>query len=257
MKLCHSLAVAILMLTAHRLVAADAPADTRCYELRVYHVNEGKLDTLHTLIRDHAVKLFEKHGMTSIGYWTPIEKTDRKLYYLLAYPSREAREKAWASFRADPDWKTAIKASEKGGKVVAKVESTFLHTTDFSPAVKPEAAAEPRVFELRTYTATPGNLGKLQARFRRHTVRLFNRHGMTNFGYWLHDDDQAAAADTLVYLLAHKSKAACDASFKAFREDPQWIDARKESEKEAGGPLTVSGGVKSVLLAPTDYSPTK
>jgi hypothetical protein len=251
------LAFAILLLAAHRLLAADVPADTRSYELRVYHVNDGKLETLHTLLRDHAVKLFEKHGITSIGYWTPIENTDRKLYYLLSYPSREAREKAWASFRADPDWKSAIKASEKNGKVVAQVESTFLHTSDFSPAIQPNEAADPRVFELRTYTATPGNLAKLQSRFRSHTVSLFERHGMTNFGYWLHDDDQPAAADTLVYLLAHKSKAACEASFKAFREDPQWVEVRKESEKEAGGPLTVSGGVKSVLLAPTDYSPTK
>jgi hypothetical protein len=69
--------------------------------------------------------------------------------------------------------------------------------------------------------------------------------------------DQKGAADTLIYVLAHQSKDAADASFKAFREDPDWIAARKASEEKAGGSLTAKDGVKSVFMKPTDYSPTK
>jgi hypothetical protein len=244
-----------IIFVAIQAIAADKPSDSRCYELRVYYANEGKLDALNARFRDHTCKLFEKHGMTNIGYWMPLENPDRKLYYILSYPSREAREKSWKAFLADPDWKKAAAASEKNGKLVAKMESTFLHATDYSPAIKSEAAAKPRVFELRTYTCTKDNLPKLHDRFRNHTTKLFSKHGMSHFGYWELDKDQPAAADTLVYLLHHKSKEDCEASFKAFRADPVWIAAKGASEKN--GSLTTPDGVKSVLLAPTDYSPTK
>jgi hypothetical protein len=237
------------------LVAAHK--DTRCYELRVYYAAPGKLDELNTRFRDHTCKLFEKHGMANIGYWTPLDKTENKLIYLLAYPSREAGEKSWKEFRADPDWQAASKASEVNGKLVTKVESTFLAATDYSPEIKPSTTAEPRVFELRTYTASPGKLDDLNSRFRDHTVKLFERHGMTNFGYWTLMDKGQGADNTLIYILAHKSKEAAAASFKAFAQDPAWVAARKASEDKAGGSLTVKDGVKSVFMVATDYSPTK
>src|SRR5262249_14423915 len=141
--------------------------------------------------------------------------------------------------------------------LVAKVESKFLHATDFSPQLKSPADNGPRVFELRTYTCTPGNLPKLHQRFRDHTMDLFAKHGMTNLAYWSLDADQPGASDTLVYLLAHKSQSAHDANFEAFRQDPNWISAKAASEKDVGGSLTTPDGVKSVLLTPTDYSPLK
>jgi hypothetical protein len=140
---------------------------------------------------------------------------------------------------------------------VTHVDSKFLHATDFSPEIKPAADVTPRVFELRTYTATPGNLAALHARFRDHTMELFKKHGMTNVGYWSLEADQKGAADTLVYVLAHKSKEARDASFKSFGSDPHWQAAKAASEKAAGGSLTTKDGVVSILLTPTDYSPTK
>ena len=199
----------------------------------------------------------EKHGMTNIGYWTPLENPDHKLYYILAYPSRDAREKSWKEFMADPDWQAAQAASEKDGKLVAGVDSTFLHATDYSPEINAVAAQEPRIFESRTYTATPGNLARLHDRFRDHTIALFAKHGMTNFGYWSLDGDQKGADNTLVYLLAHRTKDAHDASFKAFAADLDWQAAKEASEKAGGGSLTLKDGVKSVLLKPTDFSPTK
>ncbi len=239
------------------MAAHSFAADTKCYELRIYTAAEGKLDGLHARFRDHTCKLFEKHGMTNLGYWVPLDNPDRKLYYVLSYPDRAAREASWKDFIKDPEWRTVAAESEKNGKLVAKVETRFLHATGYSPAIEPGAGAHGRVFELRTYTCTPGNLSRLHARFRDHTMALFRKHGMTNIAYWELDADQPAAADTLVYLLSHESKVSCEASFKAFRDDPVWKAAKEASEKEAGGPLTVKDGVKSVFLSPTDYSPTK
>ena len=116
---------------------------------------------------------------------------------------------------------------------------------------------EPRVFELRTYTAAPGKLADLNARFRDHTVKLFAKHGMTNFAYWNPSENEKGADDTLIYLLAHKSKDAGAASFKSFGGDPDWASARKASEEKAGGSLTAKDGVKSVYMKATDYSATK
>lgn len=251
------LRVLMLGLAVGVLTAGAWADDSRCYELRVYQAAPGKLDALNARFRDHTTKLFEKHGMTNIGYWTPVNNPDQKLYYILAYPSRDARKTAWAAFLADPDWKAVQSASEKDGKLVAKVDSTFLHVTDYSPAIKQDVSPKSRVFELRTYTTTPGNLARLNARFRDHTIKLFTKHGMEHLGYWLLDAGQPGADDTLVYLLAHPSAAARDTSFTAFRADPVWIKAREASEKEGGGSLTTPDGVKSLLLTPTDYSPTK
>src|SRR4051794_3491079 len=86
--------------------AAPAAPDARVFEMRVYYAQPGKLDALHARFRDHTTKLFEKHGMTNVGYFVPVgENKENKLVYFLAYPSLEARKKAWDAFGADPDWK--------------------------------------------------------------------------------------------------------------------------------------------------------
>jgi len=244
------------MITAAALTARSAEKDTRVFEMRTYYANPGKLEALHARFRDHTQALFEKHGMTNIGYWTPIENPDGELIYVLAYPSREARDVSWKEFLADPDWIKAQTESEVDGKLVAKVEQLFLSATDFSPAIQPSAGSGQRVFELRAYTTTPGNLPILHERFRDHTMTLFARHGMTNLFYWQLMPDQPAAANTLVYMLAHSSEEAAKESFAAFRADPDWIAAKKASEDKGGGSLTIPDGVKSVFLSATDYSPT-
>ncbi|HXI52954.1 MAG TPA: NIPSNAP family protein [Candidatus Saccharimonadales bacterium] len=234
-------------------------ADTRCFEMRTYYAAPGKLEALHARFRDHTCKLFEKHAMVNLGYWVPLTNTENKLIYFLAYPSREARAASWKAFGNDPDWKAAQKASEANGPLVKKVESRLLSATDYSPAIAPSTNAESRVFELRIYTASAGNLPALHTRFREHTVALFSKHGMQQLGYWSLLPGQERADDTLIYLLAHKSQEAAEASFKAFRADPVWIAAKEASEKKAGGPLTQGGmaGVQSIFMSATDYSPTK
>lgn len=246
-------------------VSAESPAassrDERVFEMRTYYAAEGKLDALHARFRDHTTKLFAKHGMTNVGYWTPIDNKENKLIYVLAYESNDAREKAWKDFLADPEWKKAAAASETNGRLVAKIESVFLKATDYSPEIKPATVGD-RVFELRVYTATKGNLANLHARFRNHTTKLFAKHGMTNVAYFSVAEktpggkEQTGADAMLVYFLAHKSEEAGKASFAAFRQDPDWIAAKSASEKN-GSLTTMPDGVKSTYLKATDYSPTK
>jgi hypothetical protein len=114
------------------------------------------------------------------------------------------------------------------------------------------AQSGPKVYELRTYTAPPGKLDALHARFRDHTLRLFERHGITNVAFF-RPTDSPAADNQLVYLLAYPSRAAAKASWDAFRNDPEWKTVASESQKE--GPIVAK--VDSLFLAATDYSPMK
>jgi hypothetical protein len=240
-------------------VAAAAENDPRLYEMRVYWAAPGKLDALHARFRDHTTKLFEKHGMTNVGYFVPLgDNPERKLVYVLSYPDQKARDASWAAFVNDPEWKEAYAASEKDGKLVEKATETFLNTTDYSPALDTKPGKDERVFELRTYTSTAGNLPGLNARFRDHTLKLFAKHGMTNLIYWNRAEGQPHADRMLVYLLGHDSVDAAKASFKSFIQDPDWVAAHKASEEKAGGSLTeAKDGVLSEFLVPTDYSTWK
>jgi len=235
--------------------------DTRCFELRTYTAAPGKLEDLHNRFRQHTLKLFENHGIESIGYWVPLDKDgvpENKVVFLLAYPNRKARETAWQGFLDDPEWQKVFKASEAKGALVAKVENPYLAATDYSPDIKPSKAADARVFELRIYKTPPGRLENLNARFRDHTLNLFSKHGMTNFGYLTPMDDKHGKSNTLIYILAHKSREAAAESFNNFRKDPDWVAARKASEDKAGGSLTqATNGVTSIFMTPTDYSPTR
>lgn len=241
------------LLSAVPAFAQNTSGPVPFYELRIYQAPEGKLDDLNARFRNHTLKLFEKHGMTNLGYWVPLDNPDRKLYYVLSYPDREAREESWKAFMADPDWQAAHRASEVNGRLVEKVESIFLSPTAYSPAIKPSAGNPARTFELRTYKAAPGKLDALHQRFREHTIALFSRHGMTHFGYWVPVEEKDGAGQTLIYILAHKSPEAAKASFAGFRADPDWIAAKEASERD--GSLTER--VDSLLMKPTDYSPTR
>jgi hypothetical protein len=109
-------------------------ADNRIFELRTYHCYEGKLPDLMKRFREHTTKLFEKHGMTNIGYWLPTDEPASKntLIYVLAFPDRESAKKSWDAFRKDPEWIKVRDASEANGKIVEKVDSVFMEPADFS-----------------------------------------------------------------------------------------------------------------------------
>ena len=111
---------------------------TGVFELRVYHVAPGKLGDLEARFRDHTIKIFDRHGMRSIAYWTPINEPEKSntLIYILHHPSREAAEANWKSFRDDPEWNNVKEKSEANGKLVEKVDSTYMALTDFSPRLR-------------------------------------------------------------------------------------------------------------------------
>jgi hypothetical protein len=113
-------------------------ADNRVFELRTYHAAPGKLKALEARFRDHTMKLFEKHGIANIGYWTELnpKQEDEKLIYIIAFPSKDAADKSWKEFRDDPEWKKVREESEKDGPLLRKdnpVESVYLKPTDYSP----------------------------------------------------------------------------------------------------------------------------
>lgn len=198
------------------------------YEMRIYYAAPGKLEDLHVRFRDNTMRIFAKHGMTNIGYWVPMENPENKLVYILSYPGREARDASWKAFSADPEWQSVAKASEVNGKIVAKVENIFMLATDYSTALQMLASPQPRTFEWRTYTASAGKLPHLHDRFRGHTLKLFEKQGITNIAYFQPmDSANGSKSDKLIYLIAHKDKISADASWKAFREDPDWIAVKK------------------------------
>lgn len=118
------------------LIAGAAFAENRVFELRVYTANEGKLEALKARFRDHTTAIFKKHHMDVVGYWSP-QSSDPKskdtFIYILAHPSREAADKNWKEFQADPEWTKVKTETEKDGVLAKKVESTFMDPTSFSP----------------------------------------------------------------------------------------------------------------------------
>ncbi len=115
-------------------VGTESPG--RVFELRTYHTFPGRLDALHKRFREHTMRMFEKHGMTNVGYWVPQDSPahETTLVYVISHASRDAAKASWDAFRNDPEWKKIAAASEAdGGKIVEKIESVFVEATDYSP----------------------------------------------------------------------------------------------------------------------------
>lgn len=226
--------------------------DTRYYELRTYYTNEGKRPDLINRFKNHTLALFEKSGMENVGYFLPLDEANQTLIYFLAYPDKASREASWKKFMDDPAWKAAYAQSIVNGKLVAKIESTFLSKApELNPGFKP-LAQDDKIFELRTYYCAPGKVDAVNARFRDHTQKLFEKHGMVNVAYWFTEEEDGKQPK-LVYLLAHSSVEAAKSSFDAFRTDPDWIKARDASE--ANGKIVEK--VESIYLKALPFSPLK
>lgn len=112
------------------------PSQTpQLFELRVYTAAPGKMDALHKRFRDHTLRLFAKHGIKSIGYWTANqEPNEERLYYLVAYPDLESREKLLVQgIAVDPEFRQAVAESTQDGPLTTNIESILLTPTDYSP----------------------------------------------------------------------------------------------------------------------------
>lgn len=139
MRVTRSITALVLMFAAGFAAGQFSRTDVsaqgnRVYELRTYYTHPGKLGDLNTRFRNHTTKLFEKHGMTNIGYWVPQDEPahSNTLIYVLSHESREAAKKSWDAFGADPEWVKVRTASEVNGKIVEKVDRVYMDATDYS-----------------------------------------------------------------------------------------------------------------------------
>jgi hypothetical protein len=114
------------------------------------------------------------------------------------------------------------------------------------------AQSSGRVYELRTYTTLDGRLDALKARFRDHTLRIFEKHGMKNVGYWV-PQDSPRSQNTLIYIISHASRDAAKKNWDDFRNDPEWKKVSADSEKDG----KIVSKVESVFMDATDFSPMK
>ena len=123
-------AAVMFAFTSH---GASNPAH-HVYELRMYHVNEGKIDALKARFGDHTDALFKRHNMKSIGYWQPRDAPDsQKLFvYILEHPSREEAKKNWDAFHDDPEWQKVKSDSERNGPLVDHIDNYFMDPTSYS-----------------------------------------------------------------------------------------------------------------------------
>lgn len=146
------------------------------------------------------------------------------------------------------------KKSDRRGRAIAS--RTFLAVAVLVllalPATASAQQGDSRVFELRTYTAPEGRLDDIVDRFRTGTMRIFAKYDIESIGYWI-PQDSALSANTLIYLLAHPSREAARANWRAFFADPEWVELRARTE--ADGPIVER--VVSVFVDPTDFSPLR
>jgi hypothetical protein len=128
-------AVAAAALLVAGVLIGHAQSSNRVFEIRTYTCYPGRLTALEKRFRDHTIDIFNRHGMTSIGYWVPQDppRSQNTLIYILAHPSREEAKKHWEEFSNDPEWKKVAADSEADGKIVSHVDSVFADPTDFSP----------------------------------------------------------------------------------------------------------------------------
>lgn len=119
---------------AGMLISASAQGE-KAYELRIYTATPGNLDNLHARFRDHTTRIFAKHGMEVVGYWTPTdeEKADDTLIYVLEHASREAADASWQAFIQDPEWQEVAAASNANGQILGGIEREYMVATDYSP----------------------------------------------------------------------------------------------------------------------------
>ena len=226
------------------------------YELRIYVANEDRFGHLIKRFRSHTDRIFRKHGLEPIGYWVPADgqaKNRRKFVYVLKHPSRYAAYHNWNSFSRDREWEAVLDIPEFQRLLAKKPVSIFMVANDYSAAAENAVEKPGGVYELRTYVTHPGRLPNLNNRFRDHTTRLFNKHGIRNVGYWT-PFDRPESANTLIYLVHHASRRQADANWKSFSRDPRWRKVARESQVDGKFLLKAP---ERIYLKALDFSPLK
>ena len=214
------------------------------YELRMYHTVPGRLPALHDRFANHTMRLFKKHGIGMLGFWTDEIGETNKLTYMVTFGNMAEREARQGALVADPEWNKVRAESVKDGPIVDRRYSRLMKPTPYSP--EPQIRSE--IQELRIYQPMPEKLPDLHARFANLLSRYFKKYGMEEVGYWT---DEVGAGTELVYMLDYPNLEHREKSWAAFRADPERLKAVEESEKH--GPLVRVA--RSTILRSTHYSP--
>jgi hypothetical protein len=226
------------------------------YELRIYAANEQRFNHLIKRFREHTDRIFKKHALDPLGYWVPTEgppKKRRRFIYILRHDSRYEAFRNWNRFSNNREWQAVLDLPEFKGLLAEKPTSIFMTANDYL-AIKPaKVPSMGGTYELRKYTANPGKLNALNARFANHTTRLFETHGMHNVGYWS-PLEKPDSENTLIYLIHHANRKQADANWKAFETDPQWRKIARQSQVD-GKLLEVAP--ERIYLKSMDFSPLK
>jgi hypothetical protein len=256
---------AALAITSSAALAQNAPG--KLHELRIYVANPGKLPALHARFRDHTLKLFAKHGIENLYYWTISEGAEgddpaNTLVYLVAHKNQAAADASWKAFLADPEWQAVSRASEADGPLLARPPaSIYMNTVDVGvalPGIGKAPAATGRLFEYRQYNVGVDGLPETVERMRFGEASIFAKHGMQPIEFWT-----AADSSAFIYLLAHKDREAAKASWQTFFGEMRDFMVRF-SAREGAPPPPAPGAAprpraSSVVrfLVPTDYSPNR
>ena len=220
------------------------------YEFRIYETAPGHMPALHEEFANITMRLFEKNGIKNIGYWTEEVGASNRLDYLVAFENLGERQKAWDSFRQDPEWLQVVKKAQEAGRpVLNRITNTILRPTPYSP--KEPKGGDGMVYELRIYETLPGHLPALHDRFANVTTRLFEKHGIRNIGYWT---EEIGVSNRLDYIVAYESLGAREKAWESFRQDPEWREAVRRTQ-EASRP--VLNRFLNTILRPTPYSPLR
>ena len=244
----------LIFLSIAFAAAALAGAELHYYELRVYTVTSNKMDGVLERFRETVDPVRRKHGITTVGYWSPPDTTNGGTFaYLMAAASKDALKEQEKAFGADPQFKEGYAVSNrKHGKTVDKIVSLPLSVAttarfDFTNSAKP------RAFDLRIYSILPGKLDEFRSRWRDHAVPIYERHGLHSIGWWISDKKDGDGHDQFICLLAGKNVDTIQKSIGAFHKDPEWQRVEKETEKDG----KLRSGVIAYKLLPGDFSSLK
>ena len=193
--------------------------------------------------------------MKASGYWIPAEgsaKTKRTIVYFLEHPSRYEAYRNWNNFSNDKEWEKVMDQPEFQG-LLSEKPTGFFSLQTIIPSWQATKSQNRVVSSSLHIRPNPGKLSALNNRFREHTTRLFNKHGIKSLGYWT-PFDQPDREDTLIYLIHHANRKQADLNWKAFGQDPEWKKIVRESRVE--GKLLVRPPERLYLKA-LDFSPLR
>ena len=226
------------------------------YELRIYSATEGRFGNLIERFREHTDRLFKKHGLQVVGYWTPTEgpsKKRRRFIYVLKHNSRYDAYLNWVSFSNDKEWERVLDQPKFQGLLALKPESLFMQASEFSGMIDDNKITPGGIYELRTYVANPGKLKSAEEKYTKNIVNLLQRHGIKDLFGW-RAFDLPESKNTFIRLLHHPSEKEAVLNWKSFINDNEQKNFPLNQEDKK--PL-LAFPPETIMLKSTDFSPLK